>query len=309
MAAAVFAAAFFVIAAGTIFHPGMRKETGNPFYIETTDLPADYQREEKAGPQNLWGPLGSCSDLGKRTVILSVLVDSAEGIWNEAEEEDQKYLGYILHDLWTSTEWLKARAAEYGRDTAYYYFNWKVFPNLLHHASAGEKTIKEVLADDAFLRGLAMQLDAGAAMKDYGADNFLVLFLFRTGMENDCGSRAFSALAAKKPENRYEFIVMPAYYRRAFECPAVYAHELLHLFGAQDLYLEGPFITKAFAEAAESAFVNDIMYTQSEIESGKYANLEITNEFSALDAYYTFLGPEPPEVGEWGLGIRQTEPR
>ena len=83
--------------------------------------------------------------------------------------------------------------------------------------------------------------------------------------------------------------------------PAVYAHEILHLYGANDLYYANDAITELYVEHCKQSNSNDIMYADYDI-TGKPAPDRITNEYTELDAYYTGLTDTSREVEQWNLG-------
>ena len=70
----------------------------------------------------------------------------------------------------------------------------------------------------------------------------------------------------------------------AGEVPAVYAHEILHLFGAHDLYEDAEY-TEEVCEYVKKAYPDEIMYTVKD-EKGRLNNSEIQNELSPVTAYH-----------------------
>ena len=83
--------------------------------------------------------------------------------------------------------------------------------------------------------------------------------------------------------------------------PSTIAHEMLHCFGAPDLYYANELIPQEFVDYCASSGTRDIMYT---VALGD----EITDWFTGLDAYYVGLNPYSMQVDEWNLGPSQHFP-
>ena len=76
---------------------------------------------------------------------------------------------------------------------------------------------------------------------------------------------------------------------------ATFAHEILHAFGAPDLYLKNSRIPQEYVDYCNETKSNDIMFT---INLGS----SISVFFSDLCAYYVGLKDTCSEVDTWGLG-------
>ena len=75
----------------------------------------------------------------------------------------------------------------------------------------------------------------------------------------------------------------------------VMAHEIMHCFGAYDLYYASSAIPQAYVDHCRITDSNDIMYTVS-------LGTTIPQLFTQLDAYYLGLVDSCDEVDTWGLG-------
>ena len=86
------------------------------------------------------------------------------------------------------------------------------------------------------------------------------------------------------------------------ESPATYAHEILHLFGAPDLY-EGssdPYVDEALVSYVADAYPGDIMLSTYE-DDGSSRFDAITKEISPLTAYCLGLTDTCPELAQFPL--------
>ena len=96
-----------------------------------------------------------------------------------------------------------------------------------------------------------------------------------------------------------EFCVIVPYGRGRENNPATFAHEMLHCFGAYDLYETNQYspIPQKYVDYLMSHKPNDLMnhcyYSASDI---------VTVEFSEVDAYYVGLTDTCAAKKKWGLG-------
>ncbi len=112
-------------------------------------------------------------------------------------------------------------------------------------------------------------------------------------------------MAEGDPET--EFVIMYNYVNHIKEGPSSIAHEMLHAFGAPDLYTvreEGYDlgITKEYVEHLRQENSGDIMFSVYDSETGSMPYDRIDREFSEVDAYYTGLTVSCDDVKEYGLG-------
>ena len=68
------------------------------------------------------------------------------------------------------------------------------------------------------------------------------------------------------------------------ESPAVYAHEIMHLFGAHDLYEEAEF-TSEVTSYVKQTYPMEIMYRVTD-EQGNSYDEKIINTISPITAYH-----------------------
>lgn len=276
-------------------------DDSNPYWVDKTKLSESYLVQGMYSDGYSFGSRGCCSDITARTVVITVLYDSLDGVWDL--NKDSGMLDRYLYNMYIATEWMKQQTASYGYDNSYYYFNWKVYPNLVYHGSV-DLSMKDAKAKKEIQREFAMQFDVDRIMEDYNARNVAFFFLYKTDTSNEVRAVTHNALVAFDAPYKFEYVDLPMFYKGEYEPPSVYAHEFLHLFGAQDLYRGGDLITQEYADYQKLTKTNDIMRIQYDINTGEYRYDRITNEFSEIDAYYTFLTNNSEDVKHWGLGER-----
>ena len=102
-----------------------------------------------------------------------------------------------------------------------------------------------------------------------------------------------------------EYAVINIYFNQNYEftgpdagkvAPFAYAHEILHLFGAPDLYTAGDLITQEYTDHIKAARYPDIM-------SSWYDDMTIDQcVLSEVDAYYVGILDHADDVEKYGLG-------
>ena len=96
---------------------------------------------------------------------------------------------------------------------------------------------------------------------------------------------------------------------RGLTVPAVFAHEMLHTFGAPDLYWTDTYsvfeldygITKEFTDYVKENELNDIMRITWDPQTGNYLTKTIAQHITEITAYYAGLINHSDIVEEWGF--------
>ena len=134
-------------------------------------------------------------------------------------------------------------------------------------------------------------IDIDKLIKKYNADNIIFMFFFN--------NKEFK-LHSSYTYNQFDIELINMFLQEAEgdTYPATYAHEIMHTFGAPDLYMKNDIINEDYINYLIDINSNDIMRT---ISPGK----EITNTFSSLDAYYVGLINSHEDIEKWNLGISE----
>lgn len=245
-----------------------------------------------------------------KTVIVSVFADDADYSWGE-EISDEMYSTAEYLDI--AMEFLGRQLNRYGHETEYIY-DWTNFTDsdkgidtdLFQRASfnvplVGEKVNTKVI--DEYMN--SAQAKKNKLLGKYNADNIIYLFFFNTPHYNEISSTAYMWMQEGDPEN--EFVLIYNYVNFRQEGPSAYLHEILHCFGAVDLYkTEGNGydikIPQEYVDRLAFRQSDDIMYTVYDQYENNMNYNRVANEFSDVDAYYTGLLEECDEVERFGLG-------
>ena len=135
----------------------------------------------------------------------------------------------------------------------------------------------------------------------YGVDHFVYIFFFNTPTANGINPRTTDYKPGYK-DVHVELINLYTGFASMTAPPSTYAHEILHTFGAEDLYYASPSIPQAYVDHLRQTGSRDIMYTVN-------SESEITVELSELDAYYVGLTSRSSDAETWGLGASQHQNR
>ncbi len=239
------------------------------------------------------GAQGSAGSLTGRTLMISIYTNDAGTSWDETSEADSAVIYDALDNLRISTEYLTAQAARYGSD-AEFIWDWEQNPDLRYNASFTESLVTE-FGDyyEVQKNWIEQHIDIDALKNKYRADNVIYLFFFNTDYSNQVNPWYLGYSCS--PEYYVEFCNIFVRFDDVFvTMPPSYAHEIMHCFGAHDLYYANEFIPQQYVDHLGKIYSNDIMYTV-------YDSKDIGNEFTDLDAYYVGLIDECAEVDKWNL--------
>ena len=240
-----------------------------------------------------WGtsPTGSAKYLDGSTVLVSLFIDDTDSRWND----DRKHLVMSKMDL--ANEFLVSEGLEYGKDVQLIY-NIYEHPDLdysLSYPDSLDDSDDESILD--LLDFVTAYIDAHVSTQDimatYGVDSIgYMCFLNKNGT-----SYTFPYYAGDDDIYYYETCFMFVRCDGDFEPPAVYAHEMLHLFGARDLYEtnETDGITKDFIQHIEQDYANEIMLTTYD-EHWMNVQDSVTNDLTDITAYFIGWLDEIPEL-------------
>ena len=249
--------------------------------------------------------------------MVSVFADDKQGKWTDSKEDAEK-ISNIFGYTKLATDWLTEKAKDYGIS-----LNFVTAGNndsdLCYRASFDEVCIdiekskkKSVPLQWEYINN---NIDSEKLKEQYNCEQVVYLCFFNP--EEESSSTAYTVSFYNKVlEYPYEVCMIPYIYSATQVSPAVIAHEMLHLFGAPDLYGCDLYnmnygTTNDYVAYCEKNHKNEIMYTTfARDENGnKYKVFDsITNELTDITAYYVgWTDNVPPEVEKFGLVHSQHE--
>ena len=202
---------------------------------------------------------GSAGLLAWPCVLYSLYLDEPEGgaAWSEED------IARSQQNLALAVDWITEQAAGYGARARLYYGSDDLVAHLRYSAPfAGGEAADEGQTFYADMDKLCARLDTAELAETYGTTNIgFLVFLPVAGCSFtmvhylEDGSSFYYEYSCLYKDN----VFFPA---GTFEMPAVYAHEILHLFGAPDLY-EGSgdlYVTPELIDYVTANWPDAIMY-------------------------------------------------
>lgn len=248
---------------------------------------------------------GSAEKMLGTTLVYSIFASDSVYAWDENSEEDQQTISEIRSYLKIAGDYLSDAATTYGQKAGFI-TDFQANEDLCSFAEI-EGDLEDLDSSDeyAIWDYIESNVNVEKLKEKYLADNVIFFAFMNTDTSTDavsCTRNWYEGM-----EYPYEVVFL---YNVDYGCqnpPAVYAHEMLHAFGAPDYYMTDEEYIRTYEQQdfVEMNFSNDIMLTCTDMESGQYVYDRITNDFSELTAYYVGLEAESAAQAEAGLGRSQ----
>ena len=270
--------------------------SGQWLHSRSCTLCGSLQTEETEGP-SIRTDLGSAGSPEGTTLIISIFANELNTNWDFETEEDRTTRTLMLSHMESATSWLTQQIGVYGTESHFIY-DWEENPDLCYSYDFGQLMLVRPDGGGYWKQeNYVLENIPSEALKDkYQAQNIIYMFYFNTDETNTVNSWSLGNNQDLETEiiNVFvrdnlsdDFYYMPA---------SSIAHEIMHCFGAHDLYYASDVIPQDYVDHCTAIDSNDIMFTVSLGES-------IPQLFTPLDAYYLGLVDSCEEVDTWGLGI------
>ena len=241
---------------------------------------------------------GSAVTLEGKIVLVSIFAGDKETSWNPAAEADHALIEQTRENLGIATAYLTGQAKQYGKELSFVY-DWKSDKELRYDTVFEAKLVRmDGMTYSLQNEWLLNNIDTKHLLEKYKADGIIFFFFLNTDYSN-----IYSPWSLGHANGDYILLEFSNFYLKYNDMdvpPSTYAHEMLHAFGAHDMYYANDYFPQEFVDDMKQSQSNDIMFTVSD---GK----EITNELSALDAYYVGIGPRPAVAEKWHLAKSEHE--
>ncbi len=233
---------------------------------------------------------GNRSNIGGRTVIVAIFANDNKYSWNYEYKDDIRIMETCLDNVGIAVRYLIRNIKKYGPEPTFVY-DWKKNNDLLYYAQFNESLVNN--NNDSYKiekKWICDNIDENAIKEKYNADNIAYCLFFNTDDYNPYPSHCW--------QGDFEIVNIFTKLDGAQIEASTYAHELLHTFGAPDLYEKSDLITQEYVDHLETIHSDDIM-------RGAIVDGRILEKFSELDAYYVGLLDECNERIQWGLGLSE----
>lgn len=248
---------------------------------------------------------GSGDTLTGNIPVISIYVNDANYTWGDSKKDNKTYT-HTYEYLGIACNFLMDEAQKWGQELNLIY-DYYEDEDLGYSLTIESDAVKDYYsADHEIWYFIENSIDVGAIQKRYDADSVAIMVYINTDKsieEVSCTTCYYGMYAL---DSVYEFSYMFMHSNYEEETPAAFAHEMMHQFGAIDLYQEDEEIGLSEEEIGiiESDYPNDIMYTTYDEVTWIPIYDEITNEISELDAYYIGWTDHADLVDEFNLQKR-----
>ncbi len=235
-------------------------------------------------------PTGSAKYLAGSTVLVSLFIEDPSSSWT-TEKQD-----IVMSKMDLANDFLVSEGSSYGK-TVNLIYDIHEHPDLAYTISYNERIDDSDDCSYNLLDYMTQYIDANIPSEDimerYGVDSIAYMcFLDKSGV-----SYAFPYYEEDADQYYYETCFLFLRCDGDYEPPSVYAHELLHLFGARDLYATNEYdgITKDFVQHIETNYPNEIMLTTYD-EHGNNVHEHVSNDLTDITAYFIGWKDTIPEL-------------
>ena len=267
--------------------------------VETTVSPKAVDLEFgssliKKGKPNL----GTAQFIGGKTILISIFVNNTHYKWNFKDSEDADVYSKLYYRLCTASQWIEEQAADWNVRSDIIW-DWYNNDGLFYITEANSNL--DGSPDSLYTKiysWIQTHIDLEKLAARYSADNAIFLFYVNSDPDNEERSFAyqFDYESLADQQIGYEAVWFYTGYADSTLGSSALAHEMLHCFGARDLYYSDDWITDAYVDHLKSIGSQDIMYMVYDEPDVIY------EQFSELDAYYVGLTASSSDAVQFGLG-------
>lgn len=239
-----------------------------------------------------------------KTIVISIFASEPTYKWDFESAEDREKIANINKYLGIAGDYIEGVASDYGKE-AEFVTDFVENPDLMYETKFKTSLANTDFVDEPAWEYIDSYVSSEQLKEKYNADNIIYFIM----INSDKNSEAVSCTRNWYTGMRYPYEVVYLYNVDYGETnpPAVYAHEMLHTFGAPDLYQSSKeyAIDKDFVSFIEENYPNEIMLTCSDYETGYYDYDKVTNEVTDLTAYYIGLIDYCDIVDEYNLAYSE----
>ena len=259
-------------------------------------------------------PNGSAGELSGTIAVVSIFVNTNGMIWDFNDAGDLNTYSKAFYDLKYATEYIQTQCANYGKEVNFVW-DWTENKNL-YYTTTLNLTINDVLLEsnhifNALWEFIDKNVDNDGIRQSLNADS-IVYMAYLDAPEGNTQPSCARNIYVGMPYP-YEICLMQMRDTLGLTVPSTFAHEMLHTFGAPDLYSTDVYsafrleygLTKEFTNYVKSIELNDIMRVTHDLKTGTYLQTSISQEITEITAYYTGLIDHSDIVDQWGFDPSQ----
>ena len=278
-------------ALGHDYNPwGKTEQDASGQWVRSRDctICGDLQTRQSDGPREH----GTAGFIEGTTLIVSIFADDLNTGWDFDNEVDRAARDLMLTNLNSAVDWLSRQVGVYGVES-HFVCDWEVNPDLYYTHDFGERVLARgyVFEEEYVMDNIPSE----TLMEKYQAEDIIYMFYYNAGEDNTVRSSATADIHGQETE------IIRIHVRNAssdgfrYTSAADFAHEIMHCFGAPDLYCTSEFIPQEYVDYLERTASMDIMFHTN---SGS----TVLHLLTPVGAYYMGLVDSCDEVDAWGLG-------
>ena len=268
--------------------------------------------------KNYYIELDNAGSAGKavgNTAVVSVFASDNSTRWDFSDDEDvarrKQFLGYI--DV--AADYIEKCADEWDKSISFFYAedeNSDLYYEAFFDIECVDMKMAIKKSAPVQWEYINNNIDVETIKEKYSCENVIFLMFINTEQGSEINSFALTTYD-EEMAYPYEICFISRYYYDDPASPSVIAHEMLHVFGAPDLYAYDSYginynVWLDFISYCQENVPNDLMLTTFDKETGVRLTDKITNEISEITAYYIgWLDTAPAEIDEYRLVHSQHE--
>lgn len=244
-------------------------------------------------------PRGSCDYIDGVTVLVSIFVSDPIYDWNFDRKADKESYDHIYWRLKTASDWLTDQAHRY-RASPRIVWDWYNQKYLYYEFKCSRRIDSQEYSYKELRNFIYDHVNLPMIKEYYHADNVIFLAYYNQTGKDKQAAYAWAWDFDPNAGNSYalEIIWAPDEDNNLQISAAGLAHEMMHCFGAVDLYRASNEVPQSYVDHLKKIKSNDIMYTID------YKTPDtIGEEFTDLDAYYLGLTPSADDQKTYHMSV------
>ena len=253
------------------------------------------------------GSRGTARELEGNIAVVSAFVSTPDCQW----DFDELFYTEAFQAYWvgleTAVKFIEEKSNEYGH-SPHFIYDWNEHPELIYKGDVDTDPMDMMSTMSAADQYIDSSIYTADILESTGADQVIYMLVYNTPAYNRTTSYTKIVLGMDE-EYPYQMCNMLMNVNdRENTLPSTIAHEMLHTFGAPDLYTTGGIssyfgITQEDIDYLKQNNVNDIMRVDADFDPDKgEADYEsVWQDMTEITAYYLGLTDHSEIVEQWGL--------
>lgn len=266
------------------------------------------KKQEEVPPlQKYDGELGSAKELDGVTVVVTIFASDYNTGWNREDGETAEKMQTSLEYLGKGLDYITEESRKWGKNAEFVY-DWNEDEELMFLRNIPlEYGMNPYEGPYRMIMAIENTIDSAALMEKYSADNIVYNCVFNTPKDNEFSSYAYPK-GSYSDTAPFEFSFISYTSEKGdISGPVVYAHEILHLFGAYDYYEGRAFeaITDEFHDYLSVTEPYEIMLNTRNPETDSYEYDDISCVISEATAYYVGWTDSCDLIEKYGCAVSE----